>query len=28
VISAADMNVLDAMRDTENHEDAREFRWV
>ncbi len=27
VISAADMDVLDAMRDTEKHEDAMEFRW-
>jgi diketogulonate reductase-like aldo/keto reductase len=27
-ISVADMGVLDAMRDTENHEDAGEFRWV
>ena len=26
-ISGADMSVLDAMRDTEHHEDAREFRW-
>jgi diketogulonate reductase-like aldo/keto reductase len=26
-ISAADMGVLDAMRDTEKHQDAREFRW-
>jgi diketogulonate reductase-like aldo/keto reductase len=26
-ISAADMSVLDAMRDTEKHEDAIEFRW-
>src|SRR5919112_1890492 len=26
-ISAADMGVLDAMRDTEKHEDAMEFRW-
>jgi diketogulonate reductase-like aldo/keto reductase len=26
-ISAADMTVLDAMRDTEKHEDAMEFRW-
>jgi diketogulonate reductase-like aldo/keto reductase len=27
-ISAADMGVLDAMRDTEKHEDAMEFRWL
>ena len=27
-ISAADMGVLDAMRDTEKHEDAVEFRWL
>lgn len=27
VISAADMAVLDAMRDTEKHPDAMEFRW-
>jgi diketogulonate reductase-like aldo/keto reductase len=27
-ISAADMDVLDAMRDTEKHEDAMEFRWM
>ena len=26
-ISASDMSVLDGMRDTEKHEDAREFRW-
>jgi diketogulonate reductase-like aldo/keto reductase len=26
-ISAADMSVLDAMRDTEKHENAMEFRW-
>ena len=26
-ISAADMGVLDAMRDTEKHEDAVKFRW-
>jgi hypothetical protein len=26
-ISGADMCVLDAMRDTEQHEDAMEFRW-
>jgi diketogulonate reductase-like aldo/keto reductase len=26
-ISAADMSVLDGMRHTEKHEDAREFRW-
>jgi hypothetical protein len=26
-ISATDMSVLDAMRDTEKHGDAREFRW-
>jgi diketogulonate reductase-like aldo/keto reductase len=26
-ISAADMAVLDAMRDTEKHEEAAEFRW-
>jgi diketogulonate reductase-like aldo/keto reductase len=26
-ISAADMSILDAMRDTEKHEDAMEFRW-
>jgi diketogulonate reductase-like aldo/keto reductase len=26
-ISAADMSVLDAMRNTEKHEDAMEFRW-
>jgi diketogulonate reductase-like aldo/keto reductase len=26
-ISRADMDVLDAMRDTEKHEDAMEFRW-
>ena len=26
-MSAADMSVLDPMRDTEKHEDAREFRW-
>ncbi len=26
-ISAADMDVLDAMRDTEKHEDAMEFSW-
>jgi diketogulonate reductase-like aldo/keto reductase len=26
-ISATDMGVLDAMRDTEKHEDAVEFRW-
>ena len=26
-ISAADMGVLDAMRDTDKHEDAMEFRW-
>jgi len=26
-ISAADMDVLDAMRDTEKHEDAMRFRW-
>jgi diketogulonate reductase-like aldo/keto reductase len=27
-ISAADIGVLDAMRDTEKHEDAMEFRWL
>jgi diketogulonate reductase-like aldo/keto reductase len=27
-ISAADMGLLDAMRDTEKHEDAMEFRWL
>jgi hypothetical protein len=27
-ISAADIAVLKAMRDTENHEDPREFRWT
>ncbi len=26
-ISAADMDVIDAMRDTDKHEDAPEFRW-
>jgi diketogulonate reductase-like aldo/keto reductase len=26
-ISAADMGVLDAMRDTEKHEEAMDFRW-
>jgi hypothetical protein len=26
-IPAADMGVLDAMRDTEKHEDAMDFRW-
>jgi diketogulonate reductase-like aldo/keto reductase len=26
-ISAADMGILDAMRDTEKHEDAMELRW-
>jgi diketogulonate reductase-like aldo/keto reductase len=26
-ISAADMDVLDAMRDTEKHEEAMDFRW-
>jgi diketogulonate reductase-like aldo/keto reductase len=26
-ISAVDMKTLDAMRDTEKHEDAMEFRW-
>lgn len=26
-ISAADMSILDAMRDTDKHEDAMEFRW-
>jgi diketogulonate reductase-like aldo/keto reductase len=27
-ISAADMVVLDAMRDTDKHDDAVEFRWT
>jgi hypothetical protein len=27
IISATDMGVLDAMRDTDKHEDAVEFRW-
>jgi diketogulonate reductase-like aldo/keto reductase len=26
-VSPADMSILDAMRDTEKHEDAMEFRW-
>jgi hypothetical protein len=26
-ISAADMGDLDAMRDTDKHQDAMEFRW-
>jgi len=26
-ISETDMRILDAMRDTEKHGDAREFRW-
>jgi diketogulonate reductase-like aldo/keto reductase len=26
-ISEADLAVLDAMRDTDHHEDAMEFRW-
>ena len=26
-ISAADMSDLDAMRDTDKHQDAMEFRW-
>jgi diketogulonate reductase-like aldo/keto reductase len=26
-ITAADMATLDAMRDTEKHDDAMEFRW-
>jgi len=27
VISDADLAVLDAMRDTDKHDDAMEFRW-